>query len=168
MRVENGLTAIALGFTIGACDVPVSDTAGPPKNKLTQPSCLEGWQRILRSRSKLRWIGCSLDGPNTGYAASELQNIMTPNKGPTTDPDWLTANPQFSFDAGWDPRHIRLKNVVQSEYTVFFSGIAQETADVLELTHRLSASPFFYDVRVGPEKRSQDGFEFNIEATIRR
>jgi type IV pilus assembly protein PilN len=90
----------------------------------------------------------------------ELAQLLTPGKGPTTDPDRLATlrreNPNLVYFPGWDSRRLWLTSYVESERTVRFEGLARDGNDVAELAQRLKLSSYFYDVTLLPGKKEAE------------
>ena len=90
----------------------------------------------------------------------ELAQLLTPGKGPTTDPDRLATlrrdNPNLVYFPGWDSRRLWLTSYLESERTVRFEGLARDGSDVAELAQRLKLSSYFYDVTLLPGKKEPE------------
>ena len=90
----------------------------------------------------------------------ELAQLLTPGRGPTTDPDRLAVlrreNPNLVYSQGWDSRRLWLTSYVESGRTVRFEGLARDGNDVAELAQRLKLSSYFYDVMLLPGKKDPD------------
>ena len=90
----------------------------------------------------------------------ELAQLLTPGKGPTTDPDRLATlrreNPNLVYFPGWDSRRLWLTSYLESERTVRFEGLARDGNDVAELAQRLKLSSYFYDVTLLPGKKEPE------------
>ncbi len=90
----------------------------------------------------------------------ELAQLLTPGKGPTTDPDRLATlrreNPNLVYFPGWDSRRLWLTSYLESERTVRFEGLARDGNDVAELAQRLKLSSYFYDVTLLPGKKEAE------------
>jgi len=84
----------------------------------------------------------------------ELAQLLTPGKGPTTDPDRLAQlrkdNPNLVYLPGWDSRRLWLTSYVESGRTVRVEGLARDGNDVAEFAQRLKLSSYFYDVTLLP------------------
>jgi type IV pilus assembly protein PilN len=90
----------------------------------------------------------------------ELAQLLTPGKGPTTDPDRLATlrreNPNLVYFPGWDSRRLWLTSYLESDRTVRFEGLARDGNDVAELAQRLKLSSYFYDVTLLPGKKAPE------------
>lgn len=90
----------------------------------------------------------------------ELAQLLTPGKGPTTDPDRLATlrreNPNLVYFPGWDSRRLWLTSYLESDRTVRFEGLARDGNDVAELAQRLKLSSYFYDVTLLPGKKEPE------------
>jgi type IV pilus assembly protein PilN len=90
----------------------------------------------------------------------ELAQLLTPGKGPTTDPDRLAMlrreNPNLVYFPGWDSRRLWLTSYLESDRTVRFEGLARDGNDVAELAQRLKLSSYFYDVTLLPGKKEPE------------
>jgi type IV pilus assembly protein PilN len=90
----------------------------------------------------------------------ELAQLLTPLKGPTTDPDRLAQlrkdNPNLVFNPGWDSRRLWLSNYVETARTVKVEGLARDGNDVSEFAQRLKLSDYFYDVQLLPAKKETE------------
>jgi type IV pilus assembly protein PilN len=87
----------------------------------------------------------------------ELAQLLTPGKGPTTDPDRLAQlrkdNPNLVYLPGWDSRRLWLTSYVENNRTVRVEGLARDGNDVAELAQRLKLSSYFYEVTLLPGKK---------------
>ena len=90
----------------------------------------------------------------------ELAQLLTPGKGPTTDPDRLATlrreNPNLVYFPGWDSRRLWLTSYLESDRTVRVEGLARDGNDVAELAQRLKLSSYFYDVTLLPGKKEPE------------
>lgn len=90
----------------------------------------------------------------------ELAQLLTPGRGPTTDPDRLATlrreNPNLVYFPGWDSRRLWLTSYLESDRTVRFEGLARDGNDVAELAQRLKLSSYFYDVTLLPGKKEPE------------
>ena len=90
----------------------------------------------------------------------ELAQLLTPGKGPTTDPDRLATlrreNPNLVYFPGWDSRRLWLTSYLESDRTVRIEGLARDGNDVAELAQRLKLSSYFYDVTLLPGKKEPE------------
>lgn len=87
----------------------------------------------------------------------ELAQLLTPGKGPTTDPDRLAQlrkdNPNLVYLPGWDSRRLWLTSYVENNRVVRVEGLARDGNDVAEFAQRLKLSSYFYDVTLLPGKK---------------
>ena len=87
----------------------------------------------------------------------ELAQLLTPGKGPTTDPDRLAQlrkdNPNLVYLPGWDSRRLWLTSYVENNRTGRVEGLARDGNDVAEFAQRLKLSSYFYDVTLLPGKK---------------
>lgn len=87
----------------------------------------------------------------------ELAQLLTPGKGPTTDPDRLAQlrkdNPNLVYLPGWDSRRLWITSYVENNRTVRIEGLARDGNDVAELAQRLKLSSYFYEVTLLPGKK---------------
>jgi type IV pilus assembly protein PilN len=135
-------------------------------------------QKLEQLRAKEDAIG-KLQSARTGPTAVllELARILTPNRGPTVDPDRLSQlrreNPLAVFNPAWDARRLWLTRFVEAQRKVRLEGLARDGEDVSELARRLSLSSLFYDVKLLPAKKQRDpklGLDlvtFQLEAQVR-
>jgi type IV pilus assembly protein PilN len=134
--------------------------------------------KLEQLRAKEDAIG-KLQSARTGPTAVllELARILTPNRGPTVDPDRLSQlrreNPLAVFNPGWDARRLWLTKFVEQQRKVRLEGLARDGEDVSELARRLSLSSLFYDVKLLPAKKQRDAklgldlVTFQLEAQVR-
>ncbi len=135
-------------------------------------------QKLEQLRAKEDAIG-KLQSARTGPTAVllELARILTPNRGPTVDPDRLSQlrrdNPLAVYNPSWDARRLWLTKFVEQQRKVRLEGLARDGEDVSELARRLSLSSLFYDVRLLPAKKQRDAklgldlVTFQLEASVR-
>ena len=114
---------------------------------------------LLRAREDaIAKLQSARSGPTAVLLA--LAQLLTPGKGPTTDPDRLATlrreNPNLVYFPGWDSRRLWLTSYVESERTVRFEGLARDGNDVAELAQRLKLSSYFYDVTLLPGKKEAE------------
>jgi type IV pilus assembly protein PilN len=114
---------------------------------------------LLRAREDaIAKLQAARSGPTA--VLLELAQLLTPGKGPTTDPDRLATlrreNPNLVYFPGWDSRRLWLTSYVESERTVRFEGLARDGNDVAELAQRLKLSSYFYDVTLLPGKKEPE------------
>ncbi len=119
-----------------------------------------------------------LQTARTGPAAAllELARLLTPGRGPSTEPDVLNRikreNPLAMYSVTWDPRRIWLTEVDEigtgeksgggladlgyalkdGERAFRIAGRARDGEDVAELAKRLNLSGYFNDVALLPGK----------------
>jgi type IV pilus assembly protein PilM len=110
---------------------------------------------VLRAREDAI---AKLQAGRTGPTAVllELAQLLTPQRGPTMDPDKLPQlrkeNPNLVFNVGWDSRRLWLTSYVEQARTVKVEGLARDGGDVSEFAQRLKLSNYFYDVQLLPAK----------------
>jgi type IV pilus assembly protein PilN len=114
---------------------------------------------VLRAREDaIAKLQAARSGPTA--VLLELAQLLTPGKGPTTDPDQLAIirrdNPNLVYFPGWDSRRLWLTNYLESSRTVRVEGLARDGNDVAELAQRLKLSSYFYDVVLLPGKKESD------------
>lgn len=106
----------------------------------------------------------------------ELAQMMTPGKGPTVTADQLKQyqqnNPLGVYNPAWDARRLWLTKYSETQRVVRIEGEARDSADVSELATRLENSPYFYDMRLLPGKKSKtpdeiEVVDFAIELKVR-
>lgn len=114
---------------------------------------------VLRAREDAI---AKLQAARTGPTAVllELAQILTRDRGPTTDPDKLQQlrkeNPLAVFNPGWDTRRLWLTSYAEGDRVVKIEGQARDAADVSEFAQRLKLSVYFYDVQMLPGKKDTD------------
>jgi type IV pilus assembly protein PilN len=90
----------------------------------------------------------------------ELAQVLTHDKGPTTDPERLAQlkkdNPLLVYNPGWDTRRLWLTSYTESDRVVKIEGLARDGSDVSELAQRLKLSTYFYDVSLLQGKKEVD------------
>lgn len=111
---------------------------------------------VLRAREDaIAKLQAARSGPTA--VLLELGQILTPGKGPTTDPDKLAQlrkdNPLAVYNQGWDTRRLWLTSYIESQRTVRIEGLARDGTDVYELAQRLKLSEYFHDVQLLPGKK---------------
>lgn len=114
---------------------------------------------LLRAREDaIAKLQAARSGPTA--VLLELAQLLTPGKGPTTDPDRLATlrrdNPNLVYFPGWDSRRLWLTSYLESDRTVRFEGLARDGNDVAELAQRLKLSSYFYDVTLLPGKKEPE------------
>lgn len=114
---------------------------------------------VLRAREDaIAKLQAARSGPTA--VLLELGQILTPGKGPTTDPDKLAQlrkeNPLAVYNPGWDTRRLWLTSYIESERTVRIEGLARDGTDVYELAQRLKLSEYFHDVQLLPGKKENN------------
>ena len=113
-----------------------------------------------------------LQGGRTGPTAVmlELAQLLTPGRGPTTDPDQDTQrkkdNPLEVFNVNWDAHRLWLTKYTEESRTVKIEGKARDSQDVSEFANRLKVSAYFYDVKLLPGKRGTGGAKDSDEAGL--
>lgn len=121
-----------------------------------------------------------LQGGRTGPTAVmlELAQILSPGRGPTTDPDEETRrkkeNPLEVFNVNWDAHRLWLTKYTEESRTVRIEGKARDSQDVSEFANRLKMSAYFYDVKLLPgkkdtSKKDDDAglVDFGVEMKVR-
>lgn len=111
---------------------------------------------VLRAREQsIAELQAGRSGPTA--VMLELTQVLTPNKGPTANPDTLAQarkdNPLSVFNAGWDTRRLWITSYTETQRVVRLEGLARDGNDVYELAQRLKLSVYFYDVQLLPGKR---------------
>ncbi|NUQ74445.1 MAG: PilN domain-containing protein [Polyangiaceae bacterium] len=111
---------------------------------------------LLRAREEaIAKLQAGRIGPTA--ALLELAQILTPGKGPTSDPDKLAQlrkeNPLAVYNPSWDTRRLWLTSYIEGERVVRLEGLARDGNDVYELAQRLKLSAYFYDVTLLPGKK---------------
>jgi Tfp pilus assembly protein PilN len=80
----------------------------------------------------------------------ELGEILFPNRMPTMTDDMAKkaggADPNKKFQLDWDPTHVWLTSYADTGGSFKMEGGAQSEADVTQLSKRLAASVYFFDV----------------------
>ena len=114
---------------------------------------------VLRAREEaIAKLQSARSGPTA--VLLELAQLLTPGKGPTTDPDRLATlrreNPNLVYFPGWDSRRLWLTSYLESDRTVRFEGLARDGNDVAELAQRLKLSSYFHDVTLLPGKKEPE------------
>ena len=114
---------------------------------------------VLRAREEaIAKLQSARSGPTA--VLLELAQLLTPGKGPTTDPDRLATlrreNPNLVYFPGWDSRRLWLTSYLESDRVVRFEGLARDGNDVAELAQRLKLSSYFYDVTLLPGKKEPE------------
>lgn len=114
---------------------------------------------VLRAREDaIAKLQAARSGPTA--VLLELGQILTPGKGPTTDPDKLAQlrkeNPLAVYNTGWDTRRLWLTSYIESQRTVRIEGLARDGTDVYELAQRLKLSEYFHDVQLLPGKKENN------------
>ncbi len=96
----------------------------------------------------------------------ELSRVLTPGKGPTTDPKKLAQlqeeNPLAIFNPSWDPQRLWLTKYIESERSVRLEGLARDGGDVYEFAQRMKLSQYFNDVTLLPgqqERKKDEGLD---------
>jgi len=107
----------------------------------------------------------------------ELTRVLTAGRGPTVDRDKLEQlkrdNPSAVPNVNWDPRRLWLVSYKEADRTVKLAGLARDGEDVSEFLRRLSLSDYFYDVKLLPASKGQDGVtklelvRFELSAKVR-
>jgi type IV pilus assembly protein PilN len=111
---------------------------------------------VLRAREDAI---AQLQAGRTGPTAVllEVAQLLTLNKGPTSDPDKINQlrkeNPLAVYNPGWDTRRLWLTNYEEKNRAVRIEGLARDANDVSELAQRLKLSVYFYDVEILPGKK---------------
>jgi type IV pilus assembly protein PilN len=97
----------------------------------------------------------------------ELATLLTRDKAPTADPEFLIQvrkeNPLAGFNQGWDTHRLWLTNYVESNRVVKIEGLARDGSDVSEFAQRLKLSVYFYDVTLLPGKKEVESKDTKIE-----
>jgi type IV pilus assembly protein PilN len=118
-------------------------------------------QKLEQLRSREDAIA-KLQNARTGPTAMllEIARILTPNRGPSVDPERLSLmrreNPLAVYNPTWDTRRLWLQNVDESMRTVKLDGLARDAEDVAELARRVNLSSYFYNVKLLPGKKTAD------------
>ena len=95
----------------------------------------------------------------------ELGEIMTPNHLPTMTEDMAKktgnsaeSDPNKRFDLAWDPSHVWITNFADNarDSTFRLEGAAAAQVDIIQLSKRLQASAYFFDVSQQSEERVTD------------
>ena len=104
----------------------------------------------------------TLQSARTGPTAIllEVAQLLTPGKGPTSDPDKLAQlrkeNPLAVYNASWDARRLWLTLYEEKGRLVRMEGFARDANDVSELAQRLKLSVYFYEVTILQGKKAVD------------
>ncbi len=97
----------------------------------------------------------------------ELATLLTRDKAPTADPEFLIQvrkeNPLAGFNQGWDTHRLWLTSYVESDRVVKLEGLARDGSDVSELAQRLKLSVYFYEVTLLPGKKEAETKENKLE-----
>jgi type IV pilus assembly protein PilN len=107
----------------------------------------------------------------------ELSRMLTAGRGPTVDRDKIEQlkrdNPTSVPNPNWDPRRLWMTSYQELDRVVRIAGLARDGEDVSEFLRRLSLSDFFFEVRLLPAQKVQDGqthlelVRFEISAKVR-
>jgi len=120
-----------------------------------------------------------LQSARTGPTAIllELARLLTPGRGPSVDPDRLSAlrrdNPLAVFNPAWDSRRLWLTKFVEQNRKLHIEGFAQDGEDVSELARRMNLSSYFANVQLLPAVRQMDStthsevVSFALEAKVK-
>lgn len=152
-------------------------TAQIEQSKKAVQSHQEVTQKLTQLRAREEAIA-KLQSARTGPTAMllELARILTPERGPSVDPNRLAQlrreNPLALHSENWDPRRLWLTSFAEEERKVRLKGYARDGEDVSELARRMSLSAYFHDVRLLPAKkeRTAGGVElvaFELEAKVK-
>ena len=95
----------------------------------------------------------------------ELGEIMTPNHLPTMTEEMARktgngaeSDPNKRFDLAWDPSHVWITTFSDNaaDSTFRLEGAAGAQIDIIQLSKRLQASAYFFDVSQQTEERITD------------
>jgi len=90
----------------------------------------------------------------------ELGEVLFPNRTPTMTEDMSDrvrgADPNKKFQQDWDPTHVWLTSFEDKGGTFKMEGGAQSEADVTQLSKRLAASVYFFDVAAARQESVAD------------
>lgn len=106
----------------------------------------------------------------------ELATILRLGGQPTVTAEMaqrLDQNENLRWQSDWDPKHIWIDRIIETNGTFSLVGKAQSDGDVTQLAHRLSASTYFENVQPEGSSKSSKGvggvtiYEFKISGTVR-
>jgi type IV pilus assembly protein PilN len=105
----------------------------------------------------------------------ELSHILTTGRMPTVDRDKLEQlkrdNPGAVPNVNWDARRLWLTGYDEVDRNVRLTGFARDGEDLSEFLRRLQLSDFFYDVRMLPAGKTNEGkvelVRFEVSAKVR-
>ena len=105
-----------------------------------------------------RLIGAQIVPANVLH---ELGEILTQNHLPTMTEDMThktgnSGDPNKKFDLTWDPSHVWLTSFIDKNGDFTLEGGAQAEVDVTQLSKRLAASVYFWDVAPSRQERVGD------------
>jgi len=105
-----------------------------------------------------RLIGAQIVPANVLH---ELGEILTQNHLPTMTEDMThktgnSGDPNKKFDLTWDPSHVWLTSFTDKSGDFTLEGGAQAEVDVTQLSKRLAASVYFWDVAPSRQERVGD------------
>jgi type IV pilus assembly protein PilN len=135
-------------------------------------------QKLAQLRAREEAIN-RLQSARTGPTAIllELARLLTPGRGPSVDPDRLSAlrrdNPLAVFNPAWDARRLWLTTFKEEQRKLRLEGFAQDGEDVSELARRMNLSSYFADVQLLPANRVVDAtskievVKFALEAKVK-
>src|SRR5262245_25065736 len=113
------------------------------------------------------------------HVLHELGEILTGGRVPTMTADMAVktsnqpgSDPNKRFQLDWDPAHVWLSGFTDSNGAFKLEGGAQSESDVTQLSKRLAASVYFFDVtpaggeRVVDSSSGLDFYKFTITGKV--
>jgi type IV pilus assembly protein PilN len=132
-------------------------------------------KELLDREDAIQKLQSARTGPTS--VMLELSHLLTPGRMPTVDRDKLEElkrqAPLQVPNVNWDAHRLWLTSYDEVDRNVRLIGYAKDGEDLSEFLRRLQLSDFFYDVRMLPAGKSNDGpnhaevVHFEVVAKVR-